>query len=268
MEQRGELIVDVLRQLLDPQSIMVRNDSPMLAAEGLEQFVGMVYGEAPQPCEAQSRGVIFIVDLQSWQKTGLYLDQLDNYADVARFAKGKRVLDCFCNQGGFALACALAGAAEVTAVDVSQDAIDAVNRNAELNGVSIRAVAGNAFDFLKNESMAIRDGGAPKWDLIILDPPSFTRSKKSLDGAIRGYKEIHLRALKMLPVGGILSTFCCSHHATSDLFKGSIKEAAGDAPATLRLLASHPQRLDHPVLLHLPETEYLKGFTYELLPGR
>ncbi len=268
MEQRGELIVDVLRQLLDPQSIMVRNDSPMLAAEGLEQFVGMVYGEAPQPFEAQSRGVKFIVDLQSGQKTGLYLDQLDNYADVARFAKGKRVLDCFCNQGGFALACALAGAAEVTAVDVSQDAIDAVNRNAELNGVSIRAVAGNAFDFLKNESMAIRDGGAPKWDLIILDPPSFTRSKKSLDGAIRGYKEIHLRALKMLPVGGILSTFCCSHHATSDLFKGSIKEAAGDAPATLRLLASHPQRLDHPVLLHLPETEYLKGFTYELLPGR
>lgn len=268
MEQRGETIVDVLKELLAPDSIMVRNDSPMLAAEGIEPFVGMVHGEAPAPFEAQSRGVKFMIDLQSGQKTGLYLDQLDNYAEVAQFAKGKRVLDCFCNQGGFALACALAGASEVTAVDISEDAIAAVQRNAELNGVTINAVADNVFDFLKKESNRIREGGEPKWDLIILDPPSFTRNKKSVDGAMRGYKEIHLRALKMLPTGGVLSTFCCSHHATADLFKGSIKEAAVDAPATLRLLAAHAQRADHPVLLNLPETEYLKGFTYELLPGR
>lgn len=269
MEQRGELIVEVLKDLLEPASITVRNDSPMLAAEGLEPFVGVVYGEAPQPFEAQSRGIKFMVDLQSGQKTGLYLDQLDNYADVARFAKGKRVLDCFSNQGGFALACALAGAEEVTAVDISAEAIEAVKRNAALNGVKINTVVDNAFDFLKKESVLVKgENGKSKWDLIILDPPSFTRSKKSVDGAMRGYKEIHLRALKMLPTGGVLSTFCCSHHASAELFKNSIKEAAVDAPATLRLLANHGQRFDHPVLLNLPETEYLKGMTYELLPGR
>lgn len=268
MEQRGDLIVDVLKELFEPESIMVRNDSPMLVAEGIDAFTGMVHGSAPEPFEAESRGVRFLVDLQSGQKTGLYLDQLDNYAEVARFAKGKRVLDCFTNQGGFALACALAGAAEVTAVDISAEAVDAVRRNAELNGVSVNAIEANVFDFLRHEAVHIRDGGEPKWDMIILDPPSFTRNKKTLDGAMRGYKEIHLRALKMLPVGGVLSSFCCSHHASADLFKGSIREAAVDAPATLRLLKVHNQRADHPVLLNLPETEYLKGLSYELLAGR
>ena len=268
MEMRGEMIVEVLNGLVSPKGIIMRNDSPMLAAEGIEPFVGLVSGEAPQPFEASSRGVKFMVDLELGQKTGLYLDQLDNYAAVAKFAKGKRVLDCFCKQGGFALACALAGASEVTAVDVSEEAIKSVWRNAQLNGVEVTGIARNAFDFLKEESNRVREGGEPKWDLIILDPPSFTRSKKSLHDAMRGYKEIHLRAMKMLPSGGILSTFCCSHHASAELFKESIREAAIDAPATLRLMETHGQRPDHPVLLNLPETEYLKGFTYELLPGR
>lgn len=268
MEMRSEMIVDVLKELLEPEGIIMRNDSPMLVAEGIEPFVGLVYGESPRPFEASSRGIKFMVDLELGQKTGLYLDQLDNYAAVAKFAKGKRVLDCFCNQGGFALACALAGAKEVTAVDVSEEAIKAVWRNAQLNGVEVNGVAQNAFDFLKKESNRVREGGEPRWDLIILDPPSFTRSKKSLHDAMRGYKEIHLRAMKMLPAGGILSTFCCSHHASAELFKDSIHDACLDAPATLRLLESHGQRPDHPVLLNLPETEYLKGFTYELLAGR
>ncbi len=268
MEMRLDLIGDVLQELLAPEGIIIRNDSPMLVAEGLQQFTGMLAGTAPSPFEASGRGVRFLVDLEFGQKTGLYLDQLDNYAAVASFARGRRVLDCFCNQGGFALACALGGAEQVMAVDVSEDAVAAVRRNAALNGVEVEAIADNAFDFLKQESNKVRDGVEPKWDLIILDPPSFTRSKKSLHDAMRGYKEIHLRAMKMLAPGGILATFCCSHHASSELFQDSIREAAIDAPATLRLMARHGQRPDHPVLLNLPETEYLKGFTFELLPGR
>lgn len=268
MEQRLHIILNVLEDLLSPKGIIVRNDSPMLAAEGIEPSVSIARGQNPEPFAASSGNIQFMIDLETGQKTGLYLDQLDNYAAVARFAKGRRVLDCFCNQGGFALACAKAGATEVTAVDVSQEAMNAVERNAKLNGVSIQCITDNAFDFLKQEANLVRDGGAPKWDLIILDPPSFTRNKKSVHDAMRGYKEIHLRAMKMLAPGGILSTFCCSHHAGADLFRESILSAAIDAPATLRLIEQHGQRPDHPVLLNIPETEYLKGFTYELVPGR
>lgn len=268
MERRLPIILNVLEDLLSPRGIIVRNDSPMLAAEGIEPSVRVARGQEPEPFAARSGSVQFMIDLQTGQKTGLYLDQLDNYAAVARFARGRRVLDCFCNQGGFALACALAGAAEVTAVDVSQDAMDAVARNARLNGVSVQCVTDNAFDFLKKEAALVRDGAEHKWDLIILDPPSFTRNKKSVQDAMRGYKEIHLRAMKLLAPGGILSTFCCSHHAGAALFRESVLDAAIDAPATLRLIQQHGQRPDHPILLNIPETEYLKGFTYELLPGR
>lgn len=268
MECRLPIILNVLEDLLSPRGIIVRNDSPMLAAEGISPSVRVARGQQPEPFAARSGSVQFMIDLQTGQKTGLYLDQLDNYAAVARFARGRRVLDCFCNQGGFALACALAGASEVTAVDVSQDAMDAVARNARLNGVSVQCVTDNAFDFLKKEAALVRDGGEHKWDLIILDPPSFTRNKKSVHDAMRGYKEIHLRAMKLLAPGGILSTFCCPHHAGADLFRESVLDAAIDAPATLRLMQQHGQRADHPVLLNIPETEYLKGFTYELLPGR
>jgi len=268
MHQRLGLIRDILGDLLQPKAILVRNDSPMLAAEGIEPETYVACGEMPAPFVARSRGLSFLVNLSTGQKTGLYLDQMQNYHEVAKFAQGRRVLDCFCNQGGFALACAKAGAASVTAVDVSEEAIAAVRRNAELNGVNVEAIAENAFDFLKRESDAVRNGADPKWDLIILDPPSFTRNKKSLNGAMRGYKEIHLRAMQMLPVGGVLSTFCCSHHASAALFRQTIAEAAVDGHCTLRLAAQHGQSPDHPVLLNIPETEYLKGFTFEMAPGR
>lgn len=268
MYQRLGLIRDLLGDLLQPRSIIVRNDSPMLLAEGIEPETYVAAGEQPEPFVATGRGLRFAVDLATGQKTGLYLDQMDNYQAVAQFARGRRVLDCFCNQGGFALACAKAGAASVTAVDISEDAVASVRRNAELNGVQIDAVAENAFDFLKRESDLVRQGADPKWDLIILDPPSFTRNKKSLQGALRGYKEIHLRAMQMLPVGGVLSTFCCSHHASSALFRQTIADAAVDGHSTLRLVATHGQSIDHPILLNIPETEYLKGFTFEMVPGR
>ncbi len=268
MYQRLGLIKDILSDLFQPRSIIVRNDSPMLVAEGIEQETYVAMGEQPEPFVAAGRGIRFMVDLATGQKTGLYLDQLQNYQEVAKLARGRRVLDCFCNQGGFALACARAGAASVTAVDISEDAIASVRKNAELNGVEIEAVAENAFDFLKRESDKVRNGADPKWDLIILDPPSFTRNKKSLNGALRGYKEIHLRAMQMLPVGGVLSTFSCSHHISSSLFKQTICDAAVDGHCTLRQTLVHGQSPDHPILLNIPETEYLKGFSFELVPGR
>lgn len=268
MLQQVEVVCDVLLATLHPQCIIVRNDSPMLVAEGIEPATYVARGELPQPFVATGRGTRFLVDPTVGQKTGLYLDQMDNYQAVARLAKGKRVLDCFCNQGGFALACARAGAASVTAVDISATAVQAVRDNAKLNGVTVDAIEANVFDFLKQESDAVRNGSDPQWDLIILDPPSFTRNRKSVSGAQRGYKEIHLRAMQMLPVGGILSTFCCSHHISAPLFRQVIAEAAVDGHCTLRQVAIHGQSPDHPILLNIPETEYLKGATFELVPGR
>ena len=260
MHQRKEIIIEALLNLLKPKTIILRNDSPMLKAEGIEPEINLVHGENPGPFTVEANGVIFEVDLLDGQKTGLYLDQLEAHAAIAKMAKGKRVLDVFCNQGGFALACAKAGAASVTAVDSSESAIAATLRNAELNGVEINAVKHNAFDFLKHCE--------DEYDLIILDPPSFTRNKKTLKDAMRGYKEIHLRGLKILARNGILSTYCCSHHATRELFLENVVSASVDAKCTLRLIQNHGQRLDHPILPAIPETEYLKGFTFELAPSR
>ncbi len=268
MHLHEEEIVEALREQLQPKCILVRNDAAVLAAEGLEQETHVAHGSLPSSFVVSGRGLKFEVDPGRGQKTGLYLDQLDNYAQVARHAVGKRVLDCFCNQGGFALACARAGAAGVTAVDISGTAIESAQRNAQLNEVRLDAVVANAFDLLKAESEKVRSGAEPKWDLIILDPPSFTRNRKALVGALRGYKEIHLRAMQMLPVGGLLATFCCSHHMSRELFLQVIAEAAVDAHSTLRLVEEHGQRADHPVLLNLPETSYLRGFTFEMAPGR
>ncbi len=259
-----EMIAEVLVAMLSPESLILRNDSPMLAAEGIESEITVLHGERPQPfivtAPTVEGGVKFEIDLLDGQKTGLYLDQLDAHTAIAKLAKGKRVLDCFCNQGGFALACAKAGAASVTAVDSSELAIEATQRNAELNGVEVNAVKHNAFDFLKHCE--------DQYDLVILDPPSFTKNKKSLNNAMRGYKEIHLRGIKLLDREGILATYCCSHHATRELFLQNIVSASVDAKRSLRMIAAHGQRLDHPVLPAIPETEYLKGFVLQLVPSR
>jgi len=260
MEQNKQLIIDALIAQLEPKAIILRNDSPMLKAEGIEQSINLVHGENPSAFTVSANGIAFEIDLLDGQKTGLYLDQLDAHASVAELAKGKRVLDCFCNQGGFALACAKAGAESVTAVDISESAIHATKRNAELNELEINAIQHNAFDYLK--------GYEQKFDLVILDPPSFTRNKKTLNDAMRGYKEIHLRGLKLLEKNGILSTFCCSHHASRELFLDNVVSASIDAKKTVRLIKNHSQRLDHPVLPAIPETEHLKGFTFQLTPSR
>lgn len=260
MDLRRDIIRDALVSILSPESIVLRNDSPVRKAEGMEPEIGMLHGENPGAFTVRANGLDFEVDLLDGQKTGLYLDQLQAHAEVARMAKGRRVLDCFTNQGGFALACAAAGAAKVTAVDISSAACEAARQNAKLNHLEIEVIEHNVFDFLKHAS--------PEYDLIVLDPPSFTRNKKTLMDALRGYKEIHLRSLKLLEKGGILSTFCCSHHATRELFLDNLASASVDAKKTLRLTAEHRQRADHPILVTIPETGYLKGFTVEAIASR
>ena len=260
MEKNKELIVKALVDQLSPKSITLRNDSPMLKAEGIKQNISLVHGENLGAFTVTANDILFEIDLLDGQKTGLYLDQLEAHAAIMKYAKGKRVLDCFCNQGGFALACAKAGAESVTAVDISDSAIEATKRNATINDVEINAIKHNAFDFLKHCE--------DKYDLVILDPPSFTRNKKTLNDAMRGYKEIHLRGLKLLDTNGILSTFCCSHHASRELFLKNVVSASVDAKRTVRLIENHSQRLDHPILPAIPETEYLKGFTFQLTPSR
>ena len=260
MDQRRELIAGALEACLGSLGILLRNDSAVLRAEGIEPSIQPLRGAMPGPRVVRANGLDFEVDLADGQKTGLYLDQLDAHAAVARMARGKRVLDCFSNQGGFALACAAAGAAKVTAVDVSGPAGEAIRRNAGHNRLEVDVVEANVFDFLKHAT--------PEYDLIILDPPSFTRNKKTLGDAMRGYKEIHLRALKLLEKGGILSTFCCSHHAGRELFLENLADASVDAKKSLRLVMEHGQRADHPVMVTLPETGYLKGFTVTVVASR
>lgn len=260
MDLRKEIIRDALVSLFSPKSIVLRNDSPFRKAEGMEPGIEMLYGENPGSFIVRANDLDFEIDLYDGQKTGLYLDQLQSHAEIARLAKGKRVLDCFTNQGGFALACAKAGAAKVTAVDVSASACEAARHNAKLNGLEIEVLEHNVFDFLKHAK--------PEYDLIILDPPSFTRNKKTLMDAMRGYKEIHLRSLKLLEKGGILSTFCCSHHASRELFLENLADASVDAKKSLRLIGEHSQRADHPVLITIPETGYLKGVTVEVIATR
>lgn len=263
MDQRKGVIVDALRKLLEPVAIVERNDAPIRKAEGLESVVGVLWGEAPGQVPVEVEGLHFEIDPLHGQKTGFYLDQVGSYGAVARWAKGKRVLDAFANQGAFALACAKAGAASVEAVEISDEACAQISQNAARNQLEVKVHAANVFDFLKEAEMR-----ETKYDLIILDPPSFTRTKEKLRDAARGYKEIHLRALKLLTPGGLLATFSCSHHVDDAFFRQIIGEAAVDARRSLRLLERFGQAADHPVILNLPETEYLRGFLFELAPGR
>jgi 23S rRNA (cytosine1962-C5)-methyltransferase len=263
MDRRRDLLVEALRAVLDPRGIVERNDAPIRKAEGIELRTGVLHGAAPEPFTIEAAGVQFEIDLLRGQKTGFYLDQLPNYGAIAAHARGRRVLDCFANQGAFALACARAGAAHVTALEISEEGTEQVRRNAARNSLAVEARAANVFDALPDY-----DRRQERFDLIVLDPPTFTKSKGQLHEALRGYKEIHLRALKLLQPDGLLATFCCSHHVSATHFLEIINEATVDAKKTLRQLAVFRQGLDHPIVPTLPETEYLKGHLFELAPGR
>lgn len=263
MDQRKELIADALAEVLGARTIIERNDAPVRRTEGLELRSGMLRGEAPGEVEIEVNTMRMSVDLAHAQKTGFYLDQLANYEIVARYATGRRVLDCFTSQGAFALACARAGASEVTAVELSTDSLRAARQNAERNQLAVRWIEQDVFEFLR----AAEKSGA-QFDLIVLDPPSFTKSKGGLHDALRGYKELHVRAAQLLSRDGLLATFSCSHHVSPEAFAQMIADALVDARRSARRLLRFEQALDHPVLATLPETEYFKGALLEMMPGR
>jgi 23S rRNA (cytosine1962-C5)-methyltransferase len=266
MEQRKQMIVQALQTIFSPRAIVERSDAAFRKFEGLPEANGLLSGTLEGPERIEINGLKFDVDILGGHKTGLYLDQKRNYQLVAGLAHNGQVLDCFTFLGGFGLHCARAGAAHVHGLDQSAEACAAATRHASLNGLagqfSVENV--NVFDWLKaRTAVAPHEKVVPVFDAIILDPPSFTRTRAAVDDALRGYKEIHLRALKLLKPGGTLATFCCSHHVDAVLFESVIMEAAFDARRLLRRVAAFTQSPDHPILPAVPETEYLKGFAYE-----
>jgi len=268
MDQRKQMILLALQALFSPRAIVERNELSSRKFEGLPDANGVIAGEVTNPVTVNLNGLKFETDLLAGHKTGLYLDQQLNYQLVASLAKGAQVLDCFCFLGGFGLHAARAGAAQVHFLDQSGDAIAAATRNAAANGLADKCSfeAANVFDWLKAQTaVKPHEKVIPRWDVIILDPPSFTRNRASVPDALRGYKEIHLRALKLLKPGGTLATFCCSHHVDANLFQDTVLSAAFDARKLLRRITTYSQSPDHPMIPMIPETEYLKGFAYELV---
>ena len=257
MDQRRDLIASAIQQVLSVESVVERNDSSSRKLEGLEARVGTLRGPEPELIEIKVAGMKFHLDTIRGQKTGFYLDQTTSYRRVAAWAKGRRVLDCFSNQGAFAIACAQAEATEVTAVESGKENLPRIEANARLNSVAVKVVGADVFEFL---SMAARR--EEEYDLIILDPPPFSRTRKGIADAIRGYRELHLKAAQLLSKEGLLATFSCSHHVSAEEFGGSVAEAFGDARRTARQLETYSQSPDHPILVGFAETGYLKGFLY------
>lgn len=255
MERFKADIVDALVKELSPRGVYERNDVPVRELEGLSQQTGLLWGEVPDRVEMQENGVRFLVDVKEGQKTGFFLDQKENRAAIAPFVPGMRVLDCFTHTGSFALHAARYGAAEVTGVDISEHACACALENARLNGVEdrVRFECANAFDFLRAQQTA-----KEQYDVVILDPPAFTKTRSAVEGALRGYKEINLRGMKLTRDGGFFVTCSCSQHVTPDLFRGMLMDAQKDAHVQLRQIEWRTQGRDHPILLSSPETQYLK----------
>ena len=273
MERAKDMIFPALVKLLREdgeviRGIFERNDVAIRELEGMAQNKGwyVLPGETPPESpmtEICENGVYYSVDVENGQKTGFFLDQKYNRLAVAKLAKGKRVLDCFTHTGSFALNAAKGGAEHVTAVDVSASAIGMARQNALRNGLEDRMdfVTADVFDLLPE--LAAK-GGKP-YDFIILDPPAFTKSRKTVDSAQRGYKEINLRALKLLPRGGYFATASCSHFMPSELFVKMLKAAALDAGVELRQIEARQQSPDHPILWNVPETDYLKFYIFQVV---
>jgi 23S rRNA (cytosine1962-C5)-methyltransferase len=256
-----ETIVSILEELFQPEGIYERNDVPVRRLEGLEQQKGYLKGQFPTLLKVQENGIAFYADIENGQKTGFFYDQRENRTMLKYLVKDAEVLDCFCHTGSFSIHAALYGAKKVLAIDISEDAIDLAKKNAELNGVSsvCEFKVANAFDTLR--SMADKE---QQFDVVILDPPAFTKNRAGLEGAARGYKEINLRGLKMVRPGGYLVTCSCSYHMDRDLFKAIVVDAARDARREIREVEYRTQSKDHPILPAAAETEYLKFLVVEV----
>ena len=255
-------IVQALRDVLQPRGIYERNDVPVRLKEGLEQVTGPIVDPFDTQLTIRENGLKFHVDLAEGQKTGHFLDQRLNHAALEHISKDVRVLDCFTHTGGFALHAAKYGAKEVLGLDISEEAVALARSNATLNemGETCTFKAANVFDFLAGP---VKDSGV--WDVIVLDPPAFAKSRSALDNAVRGYKEINLRAMKALPPGGFLVTCSCSQHMQPELFRKTIADAARDAHRELREVYAGSQPPDHPVHWAIPETHYLKCLVLQVL---
>lgn len=267
-ELRKDWIFQALAQALEEdgeavRGIFERNDVKIRELEGMAQNKGWyaLPGKGlPESTETQitENGVRYKVDFENGQKTGFFLDQKYNRQAAARIAPGKTVLDCFTHTGSFGLNCAKAGAKRVHSVDISETAIACAKENAALNGLSVEYEVANVFDLLPTLTPG-------EYDYIILDPPAFTKSGKTVKSAQRGYKEINYRAMKALPRGGYLATCSCSHFMTDALFRQMLQSAASDAQVELRLVEARAQGPDHPVLWNVPETDYLKFYIFQVV---
>jgi 23S rRNA (cytosine1962-C5)-methyltransferase len=260
MDRRLTLLCDVLESIFHPKAIVERNESPLRSLEQLPLEKGVVRGTIGQTIISEN-GVKFKVDLLQGQKTGFFLDQRENRKAIQRYALGATVLDCFCNEGGFALYAGLAKAKSVQAIDISETAIANARVNSAFNEVSnVRFEVGDVFEKLPRLAEA-----GDKFDAVILDPPSFSRNRKTVATALKGYKEINTGALRLVNTGGILMTASCSHHITEESFLDVVEASARTAHRSLQLLEFRGASPDHPTLSTMPETKYLKFATFAVL---
>ncbi|MEW6308136.1 MAG: class I SAM-dependent rRNA methyltransferase [Bacillota bacterium] len=261
LDARKLELAGLLAESLSPECIYERSDAPVRRLEGLAEAAGPLLGECPERVSINEHGLRFDVDVQRGQKTGFYLDQRENRAAIAPYCPGARVLDCFAHTGGFALHAALYGAREVTAVEASAEACALGREHAAANGLdgSVTFVTANAFDELRRLVAA-----KEQYDLVILDPPAFAHRREAVPGALRGYKEINLRGLRLVRGGGFLVTCSCSGHVTADLFHDMLRSALADSGRRARVAEIRSQAVDHPVLLGVGEARYLKFFAIQV----
>ena len=261
IENIKDMIVELLVEVVNPKGIYERSDVPVRRHEGLEMTSGLLYGEIPERIDMRENGILFSVDVINGQKTGFFLDQKQNRAGLEQFCKDAKVLDCFCHNGSFSLHAAKFGAKSVLGVDISEDALVVARENARRNGLdNVTFEAHNCFDHLRE----LTDAGE-KFDVVILDPPAFTKSKNTVPSALRGYKEINLRGLKLVRPGGYLVTCSCSQHVSTEMFQQMVNEAVRDSKSRVRMIEYRTQAYDHPILPAAPETKYLKCMYLQVL---
>ena len=261
IERIKDMLCDILMEVVQPAGIWERSDVPVRRLEGLEQTTGLLRGEVPDTVDMVENGIHFLVDVKRGQKTGFFLDQKQNRAAIAPLCRDARVLDCFCHNGSFSLHAAKYGARSVLGVDISEEALEVARENARINGFdNVAFQAANCFDLLREQT----DAGE-QYDLVILDPPAFTKNKAAVQSAIRGYKEINLRGLKLVRPGGFLVTCSCSQHVLPEMFQDVINQAARDAKKRIRLVEYRTQGYDHPILPQSVETKYLKTMILQVI---
>lgn len=262
IDRYKDTIVKILKEDYAAKGIYERSDVSVRELEGMEQSKGFLTEPFETMIQIKENGVKYYVDIENGQKTGFFLDQKENRAAIHRICKDAEVLDCFTHTGSFALNAGIAGAKSVLGIDISEHAIDFARKNAELNGLSdkVKFQCHNAFDILTEWS---KEG--KKFDVVILDPPAFTKSRDSVKGATRGYKDINLRGLRMVKSGGFFVTCSCSHFMKEDLFKQTIADAAKDAKRILRQVEFRTQAADHPILWNSDESYYLKFYIFQVV---